>query len=519
MKTTSAIMLLLQMVLASRNYYISALSFANHYRVGHGCVFCDATRSSSTSTTIRYFNHKLQLNGAMDGYSYDDNDSKEEETNYRPTTHNTNTRTSSSSAGRGGGYDNEYNNNDDDRYTLERHSDPNTLPDCRFTEEQIRLLIAKRLECKKRRNFADADKILEALNTNGIFLQDKARKYRVDGANHFGRKPPYVRRGSTYGTSAEDLAGIAKLVEERFRHKLKREYHASDGITDKLKNRYGVRVNDKKREWSVVPDGNNGSGNKGDANGNGASISSHKNEGPDLGASEKSKSNNNNNQDHYIPTPLAPDDHATHTMSDQLKDLIRDKLRDRSTARKNKKYKEADRIRDKLINEYSILIDDKNKEWKVVDYDNIDDNLDEYDPFVNEARLSQRSAFVQKGAGEQGEGRENENMHAHNYNDNHSYVDRSSSNNDDGDLADALLSSSSRTVLDREDENEMGNTNTTDDDDETAAAGESGSSDRRPLLAALTVPLLKDKLRAEGLRLGGNKAELIDRLLAAGIIE
>mmetsp|Transcript_14217 Transcript_14217/g.30120 ORF Transcript_14217/g.30120 Transcript_14217/m.30120 type:complete len:83 (+) Transcript_14217:88-336(+) len=71
--TTSAIALLLQMVLASRNYSVSALSFANHYCVGHGC--CDVTRS--TSTTMRYFHHKLQLNGAMDGYSYD-NDSEEE---------------------------------------------------------------------------------------------------------------------------------------------------------------------------------------------------------------------------------------------------------------------------------------------------------------------------------------------------------------------------------------------------------------------------------------------------------
>jgi len=467
---------------------------------------------------MRYFHHKLQLNGAMDGYSYD-NDSEEEKTNYRPA-HNT--RPSSSSVGRGGGYDNQYSEyNDDDCYTLERHSDPNTLPDCRFSEEQIRLLIAKRLECKKRRNFADADKILEALNTNGIFLQDKARKYRVDGANHFGRKPPYVRRGSTYGTSVEDLTKIAKLVEERVRHKLKREYHASDGITDTLKNRYGVRVNDKKREWSVVLDGNNSNDN---GKGNGL-VSSHKNSGPGLAVSENlnSKSNNNNNQEHYIPTPLAPDDHATHTMSDQLKYLIRDKLRDRSTARKNKKYKEADRIRDELVEEYSILIDDKNKEWKVVDYD-ADDDLDEYDPFVNEARLSQRSAFVQKGAGGQGKGGENENMHAHNYNDNYHYVDNDNNNNNnnnngDEDLADASSSSSSsRTVLDREDKKGKGNTNTATDD-EIAAAGESDPSDRRPLLAALTVPLLKDKLRAEGLRLGGNKAELIDRLLAAGIIE
>ena len=38
-------------------------------------------------------------------------------------------------------------------------------------------------------------------------------------------------------------------------------------------------------------------------------------------------------------------------------------------------------------------------------------------------------------------------------------------------------------------------------------------------LEQLTVPVLKDRLRAQGLKVGGKKAELIERLLGPGEIE
>ena len=47
----------------------------------------------------------------------------------------------------------------------------------------------------------------------------------------------------------------------------------------------------------------------------------------------------------------------------------------------------------------------------------------------------------------------------------------------------------------------------------TSAAAPDASAEDRDALAALRVPALKDRCRARGLRVGGTKAVLIDRLL------
>ena len=243
-------------------------------------------------------------------------------------------------------------------YFLESNSDPTINGACTFTEEQIHLLIARRLDCKKRRNFADADRILEALNKNGIYIQDKARKYRVDGQNHFGRRKHYVQRGGSTNPDV-DVKAVQELVEERARCKRQKNFFRSDDLTDLLKEEYGVRVDDKRREWSFV---------------------------------EKQASDEPTQTSVYVPTPLAPKDHPTHTMEEATQELIREKLGERAIARKSKDYKTADRILNELTEAYSIVVDDRTKEWKVVSEDSY---FTEEDPFAKEAKLSQRSAFVQ----------------------------------------------------------------------------------------------------------------------------
>lgn len=257
-------------------------------------------------------------------------------------------------------------------YTLEADSDPAVSEACTFTEEQIHMLIAKRLDCKKSRNFGHADKIMAALNQNGIHLQDKQRKYRVDGANHFGRrKTYYAQRGGSYGLSARDKSRIEKLIEERTRYKRQRNFNASDDIATVLKEEFGVKVDDRRREWAI-----------------------HKKGGHNDDNSENDDDKHENTES-YVPTPLAPRDHPTHTMSEETKELIRDRLRERSMARRKKAYKAADEILEELMEEHSILVDDRTKEWKVVGAS--DTFFEEYDDaFAREAQLSQRSAFVQK---------------------------------------------------------------------------------------------------------------------------
>jgi len=378
-------------------------------------------------------------------------------------------------------------------YTLEENSNPSIPKDCPFTEDQIHALIAKRLSHKKAQNFADADRILKGLNMKGIYLQDKARKYRVDGENHFGRKQRYIQRGPSYGLAPDDLALIADMVEERARYKRMREYHVSDDITEKLKQQYGVKVNDKKREWYIV-----------------VTATSK----PSDAAAEITK------EDYYVPTPLAPAHHPTHTMDEKVKHIIRDRLRDRTMARKNKKYQEADRIRDELIETYSIVIDDRTKEWKVVDeyYDNDEDDL-----FVKEARMSQRSAFVARQ--QQQQGREEE-LHNVQYNSNDKFYRKNDYGNKDTDVDDQSHDDNDTNVDDQSHDDR--DTDVVDDTESMAPSPVQTTNIQTELipkvtneasddLATLTVVALKDKLREAGLPVSGKKAELIDRLKSSGI--
>ena len=247
---------------------------------------------------------------------------------------------------------------EDHGYSPEPDAGP-VAPECRFTESQIHTLLLKRRQCQRLRMYKEADLILSGLNKGGVYVHDKRREWRADGPNHFGRAARYVMRGGTGGLSEEDVAAASGLVEDRSAAKRRREYHRSDEIGDVLKSRYGVRVNDRNREWSVA--GTDGDGAAGD---DGAA---------------------------YVPSPLAPPDHPTHTMDEDTKAKIARLLADRVACRREKDYKSADRIRDELRDRHSVVADDRTREWKVVVGDV------EEDEFAREARLSQRSAFARRG--------------------------------------------------------------------------------------------------------------------------
>lgn len=375
-------------------------------------------------------------------------------------------------------------------YNIDANSDPNVNDACTFTEDQIHHLIAKRLECKKRRNFEDADRILEALNKNGIYIQDKARKFRVDGENHFGRRKHYVQRGGNYG-GKENLAEVEELVEERARYKRMRDYFRSDEVTSVLRDKYRVRVDDRRREWSFIEQN---------------------------AFEEKKKDAKDTPVEFYVPTPLAPKDHATHTMDDETKDYIRDQLMERSIARKSKDYKTADRLLEALTTAYFIVVDDRTKEWKVISTDDSYFDDTENDPFVKEATLSQRSAFVQTTRGNDTNDR--------NFN-RAGDSDGWFSNRDDS-LEDEL----SR-IIDNDDADK--DWDDASSDEETSAVNESldqveeisaveetveePSGETADDLTSLTVVALKEKLRMAGLPVSGRKQELIDRILSASLNE
>jgi hypothetical protein len=328
-----------------------------------------------------------------------------------------------------------------------------------LTKEQIDFLIASRLESKKVRNFEKADATLAYLNKAGVHLQDKRKEWRADGQNHFGRearveRDAHVRRGSSYDLTEADLIDVADLVARREQAKRRREYHLSDELGDTLKTKYRVKVNNKKREWSVII--KDGDGDSSTPNGLAT----------------------------YIPSPLAPPDDPTHTMNDESKALIQKRLADRVVARNDKDYKMADLIRDELMNDYSVVIDDVTREYKVVTGDG------ESDQFVREAQDSQRSPFVRK-TNESDDSKEWEKE-----------TDFLLTNTGTDDVE---TMSQDTPLLVKDDTPDI----------TSAVPTVTIENEEDSNLATLTVVMLKEKLRNAGLPVSGKKAELIDRLMKA----
>jgi hypothetical protein len=312
----------------------------------------------------------------------------------------------------------------------------------KLTEEQIHYLIARRLKCKIARNYSEADQILSGLVAAGVYLQDKRKEWRADGHMSFGRKKiSYIRRGGQGQLSEDDLAMVASMVESRAQAKRKEDFYLSDQLGDTLKAQYGVKVNDKRREWSI--------------------NTIHNSDDDD------------NNVDVYVPSPIAPKDDPTHLMEEESKAFIQKRLTDREVARKSKDYAMADMIRDELKDDYSVVIDDRTKEWKVV--------TSEEDAFASEAQASQRSAFVNSEF--------EENLETF-------FGDSPVEEGEEGEPV-----PSTTTIAPIEDESVL-------------APKEKDALDELSHLGTLTVAVLKEKLREAGLPVTArNKAELIERLM------
>jgi len=295
---------------------------------------------------------------------------------------------------------------------------------CQYTEEEIHFLIAKRSECKSTRNFADADRILEGLKKEGVYLHDKRKEWRADGNNHFGktnedRDRKYVRRGGAHELSEDALNEISGVVESRAKAKRIRDFRSYNELGDTLLTKYGVHVNDKKREWSL------------------SFVESEEQEVISV----------------YVPSPVAPLDDPTHTMDEESKALIQKRLTDRLMARRNRDYALADFIKEKLQEEYSVVIDDRTREWKIATSVKSSDLLKEGSQTV---------------------------------------------------MGDTTLEISADSLIESDDATHA---------DEKAAPEAPKEQETESHLMTLTMVVLKEKLRDAGLPVSGKKAELVERLL------
>jgi hypothetical protein len=299
-----------------------------------------------------------------------------------------------------------------------------------------------RSQAKKDRDFTTADEIRDDLVAEfDVTIQDKIKQWSVGGdfgADGNPRKPRgvYTRRGGG-DLSEEDIENITMMLHDRTEAKKCRDFDNADEIRAHLIDTYSLSIDDKAMEWRV-------------------------------------------DSDVFVQVS----EPGTQALSAEDIETICAKLAERHALKLDRDYEAADDIRDELEEEFSVAIDDRNKEWRCVQ--SAGEGASEADSkFVEDALKSQSSAFKRTE-----EDRE--------------FVKDIeaifSGKEEPEDTSDE--SSSAEEIMVTEEETE-------------SAIKESSPSISEENLSSLTVPLLKEKLRDAGLPVSGKKAELIERLLTA----
>jgi cysteinyl-tRNA synthetase len=410
-----------------------------------------------------------------------------------------------------------------------------------LSEEEIHAFLAERLQCKLNRDYSTADAIQAELLAAGVVMLDKKKEWRADGAtwDEFSARK---YSASQHSTSTEHAAEIQAMVDERAQAKSERLYNKADALRDDLVDTFDVVVDDRLLEWSV---------------------------GGDFG------SVTNNKRDEFMPFSLAPgspdtDDHdevqrlieqrdvaradRDYGMADQIREELKEKnvyiddrkrqwsvgafaeersdsylrvgggdltegeveqivklLQDRFEHKKNRKFKSADEIRDRLQDKFQIQIDDRSREWHVVtqNYVRAERSFpvdDESTELIQELVDKRAVAKLQKDYETADSIRELlMNTYVVTVDDRTKEWTKLDSGGMPADVNNVDLD-----IMDEEDGDDAVEETMDMDDKESA---EVVSVETEGELEKLTVPALKERLRVASLPVSGKKAELIQRLM------
>ncbi len=433
-------------------------------------------------------------------------------------------------------------------YEMSPGSGPNSSS---LSEKEIHSLLAERLQAKMSRKFDIADTIQIDLINAGVYVHDGLKEWRGDGVpfgdleggrgpgktrgSYSDRNRPYVKSAYSEEIEGVDGATIGKLVMERFKYKTLREYKKADLVREGLRDKFNVIIDDKLREWSV-------GGSFGEEH---DKLREMAEQFANRGFSRSASS-------------LPPN---SETDEEEIQNLVDE----RTQLKAERKYDEADAIREDLNYRFDVVINDKLKEWsiggafggnsKYRQYvkSSSSEPISEADEKIIVQALSKRSQLKAKRDYEgadavRDELRSNFNVFIDDREREWRVQGRSQANyvadeDDDIDFEDSFdeemkrfESSLSKETSDDtsddeeilEDELEDDETDDIEDEDEERAllshdilvedVDNEGSDEGVPSeeeLLALTVVQLKDKLRANGLPVSGNKTQLVERLMTA----
>ncbi|MGK3734911.1 MAG: cysteinyl-tRNA synthetase [Bacillariaceae sp.] len=190
--------------------------------------------------------------------------------------------------------------------------------------DDIQNLVQKRDIARVSREFKKADTIRSQLLENDIMIDDKKREWyvkshnRINDSNKVTQKdiPPFIRRGSG-NFSLEELNKIGNLVNERDSFKRKKQYKEADDIRSELLRSFDISVDDWNREWYLISE--------------------------DYGEA-----------------------HDSAEIDETTRNLVQQKVKERTLAREEKNFDAADSIKSELAKEYNVAIDDRKKEWSII---------------------------------------------------------------------------------------------------------------------------------------------------------
>jgi len=232
-------------------------------------------------------------------------------------------------------------------YNLSGDAGPNQTS---LSDEEIHGLIAERLQAKLSRDFNTADRIQSELLQSGVYVHDGMKEWRADGVpfgdfEGRGGRPgktagSYSDRNRPYAKSAYSLEfggdeqEIADLVAERTKFKTIRDYNNADRIREDLLDRFDVHIDDRIREWSI-----------------GGNFGNEHNQQRAMSQAMKSRG--------YVKS------RSSANLSPEDEEYVQNKVDERSEAKKSRDFDLADSIRDDLLDEYNVVIQDKLRQWSV----------------------------------------------------------------------------------------------------------------------------------------------------------
>ena len=329
---------------------------------------------------------------------------------------------------------------------------------CALSRDRIMQMIRERSKARRRRDFETADQILKTLQINRVFLDDKKKLWRADGEDfdrHGYENAEYTKSSNSRPISPREEEYVNQKLKERINAKLIKKYDLADDILDELRFLKNVVVDDTKKTWSVTEP-------------------------------FKAEYSYGGRRLNNIP-------------DEEIKKIER-LIRERATAKTNKDYKIADEILEELKVVYGIRVDDSRKSWFFLpkfddENENFSDRRNRSDRQEN--KTSRRMKQARKRTSDWSE------------------VEKQDTTLPDG----IALESEKPTMPDGialSGESTMPEGISVSDESISIPEGISIENDESAPntteLESLTVPQLKEKLRAAGKPVSGRKAELIDRL-------